>query len=69
MFFNAIVRNLFLAVVAVACIILFFIVFKTPEDTETFVIQNDKQPIDFVTELESYTPVYDSEELLPILSQ
>jgi len=69
MFFNAIIRNLFLAAAIAACIILFFIVFKTPKETKPFAIQNDTQPKDFVAELESYTPVYDSEEPLPILSQ
>ena len=67
MFFNAIIRNLFLAVTVVACVILFFILFKTPNKTDAFAIQNDIQPKDFVAELESYTPVYDSEEPLPIL--
>ena len=67
LFFNAIIRNLYLAVAVAACIILFFILFKTPEETEMFVIQNNKQPKDFVAELESYIPVYDSEEPLPIL--
>ncbi len=67
MLFNAIIRNLFLAAAVAACIILFFIVFKTPKETESFVIQNNKQPIDFVAELESYTPVYDFDEPLPIL--
>ena len=69
MCFNAIVKNLFLAAAVAACVILFFIIFKTPEETDAFVIQNDKQPIDFVTELESYTPVYDFDEPLPIIKQ
>ena len=67
MLFNAIIRNLFLAAAVSACLILFFIVFKSPEETEKFVVQKDNQPKDFIVELENYTPVYDFEEPLPIL--
>ncbi len=67
MFFNAIIKNLFLAAAVSACIILFFLVFKSPKETEKFVVQKDIQPKDFIAELERYTPVYDSEEPLPIL--
>ncbi len=65
--FNTMARNLFLVVAVVACIILFFIVFIAPDETESFVAQNDKPPKDFILELESYSPVYDFDEPLPLL--
>ena len=66
--FNAITKNLFLVATVVACIVLFFVVFKKPKEIEKFDVKKDKQPENFVVELENYTPVYDSEESLPIVA-
>ncbi len=67
LFLNAMARNIYLSVAVVACIILFFIVFKTPKEPEEIVAQNNNTPKDFIVELENYTPIYDLEEPLPNL--